>query len=115
MLGRIDELVALRPGLILEEEGQVGMAVVDLKMPRMDGLELIWQLRDEARWADLPVIVVTGEQDRMLETWIMEEGADDYVRKPIDPRLFLARVESTLRRSEARTTQGLPEASGPGG
>ena len=68
-------------------------------MPRMDGLELIWELRDTSAWKHLPVIVVTGEEDEILETQLLEEGADDYVRKPVDPRLFLARVESTLRRT----------------
>lgn len=96
-----DGLDALR---VLDGADDVDIAVVDLKMPRMDGLELMWELRDAARWADLPIIVVTGEQDEILETQIMEEGADDYVRKPIDPRLLLARVESTLRRSELRSS-----------
>lgn len=96
-----DGIEALR---VIDAADDVGIAVVDLKMPRMDGLELIWELRDTPRWADLPIIVVTGEQDEILETQIMEEGADDYVRKPIDPRLFLARVESTLRRSEVRSS-----------
>lgn len=96
-----DGLDALR---VLDGADDVDIAVVDLKMPRMDGLELMWELRDAERWADLPIIVVTGEQDEILETQIMEEGADDYVRKPIDPRLLLARVESTLRRSELRSS-----------
>jgi len=49
----------------------------------------------------LPVIVVTGEMDEILETQLLEEGADDYIRKPVDPRLFLARVEATIRRTVA--------------
>ena len=84
----------------MREHGPIGLVVVDLNMPRMDGLELIWELRAEQEWAHLPVIVVTGEVDEVLETQLMEEGADDYVRKPVDPRLFLARVEATIRRFE---------------
>jgi len=68
----------------------------------MDGLEFVWKLRDQKAWATLPVIVVTGEKDEMLEAQLLEEGADDYVRKPVDGRLLLARVESTLRRTSAR-------------
>jgi two-component system chemotaxis response regulator CheY len=83
----------------------VGLVVADLNMPRMDGLELIWELRDAHSAARLPVIVVTGEADEILETQLMEEGADDYIRKPIDPRLFLARVESTVRRLGARVAR----------
>lgn len=80
-------------------DDSIRLAVVDLNMPRMDGLELLWTLRDSLETAELPVIVVTGERDEVLETQIMEEGADDYVRKPVDPRLFVARVEATLRRA----------------
>lgn len=83
----------------------VGLVVADLNMPRMDGLELIWELREAHPSLRLPVIVVTGEADEILETQLMEEGADDYIRKPIDPRLFLARVESTVRRVGARVTR----------
>ncbi len=81
--------------------GSIGLVVADLNMPRMDGLELIWELRADERRSRLPVIVVTGEVDEILETQLLEEGADDYIRKPLDPRLFLARVEATLRRHEA--------------
>lgn len=83
----------------MRDHESIGLAIVDLKMPRMDGLELIWELRDARAGSELPVIVVTGEKDEVLETQIMEEGADDYIRKPLDPRLFLARVEATLRRT----------------
>jgi putative two-component system response regulator len=77
----------------------VGLVVVDLNMPNMDGLELIWEMR-AGESSDVPVIVVTGETDEVLEAKLIEEGADDYVRKPLDPRLFLARVAATMRRAE---------------
>ena len=83
----------------LASNPDVDLVVADLNMPRMDGLELVWALRDHDRTAALPVIVVTGEPDEILETQLLEEGADDYIRKPLDPRLFLARVESTVRRA----------------
>jgi len=78
----------------------VGLVVADLNMPGIDGLELIWEMRSTAELAHLPVIVVTGETDEVLETKLIEEGADDYIRKPLDPRLFLARVAATIRRTE---------------
>jgi DNA-binding response OmpR family regulator len=78
---------------------RIELVVADLNMPKMDGLELIWELRDLEVQDPLAVIVVTGEVDEVLETQLMEEGADDYIRKPIDPRLFLARVEATIRRT----------------
>ncbi len=83
----------------------VSLVVADLNMPRMDGRELILELRRE-RGADLPVIVMTGEEGEIPETLLVEEGADDYLRKPLDPRLFLARVEATVRRLEASGAAG---------
>ena len=76
------------------------MGAAGLSRPGRDGLGRRWKLRDKAAWGRVPVIIVTGELDEILETQLMEEGADDYIRKPVDPRLFLARVEATIRRSE---------------
>jgi two-component system chemotaxis response regulator CheY len=99
------EAIAVRP--------EIRLVVADLNMPRMDGLELVWKLRDEGSGPRLPVIVVTGEADEILETQLLEEGADDYIRKPIDPRLFLARVEAAGRRSESASARtGVAPRSG---
>jgi len=86
---------------VMRSSGPVDLVVVDLDMPRMDGLEFMWELRGTPEWSHIPAIVVTGERDEQLEVSMMEEGADDYVRKPLDPRLFLARVRATIRRAEA--------------
>ena len=83
----------------LAGESAVGLVVADLNMPELDGLELIWEMRDAPAWRDIPVIVLTGETDELLETKLIEEGADDYLSKPIDPRLFIARVGATIRRA----------------
>jgi DNA-binding response OmpR family regulator len=83
----------------LEHEPAVGLVVADLNMPELDGLELLWEMRDAERWSHIPVIVLTGETDELLETKLIEEGADDYLSKPIDPRLFVARVGATIRRA----------------
>jgi CheY-like chemotaxis protein len=88
---------------------RIELVVADLNMPKMDGLELIWELRDLEAQGPLAVIVVTGEVDEVLETQLMEEGADDYIRKPIDPRLFLARVEATIRRTRESWRHVRPE------
>ena len=85
---------------VLRTTAPVSLVVADLNMPSMDGLELIWEMRAVEGWARVPVIVVTGETDEILETKLIEEGASDYIRKPLDSRLFLARVTATIRRSE---------------
>jgi CheY-like chemotaxis protein/HPt (histidine-containing phosphotransfer) domain-containing protein len=83
----------------LKAEPAVGLVVADLNMPVLDGLELLWEMRDAEKWSHIPVIVLTGETDELLESKLIEEGADDYLSKPIDPRLFVARVGATIRRA----------------
>jgi len=85
----------------LRNEEAVSLVVADLNMPHMDGLELLWEVRDSPEWADIPVLVLTGESDEVLEAKLIDEGADDYLSKPLEPRLFLARVKATMRRAGA--------------
>lgn len=84
----------------LDGDPSVALVVADLNMPVLDGLELIWEMRDADRWSHIPVIVLTGETDELLEAKLIEEGADDYLSKPFDPRMFVARVGATIRRAE---------------
>ena len=85
----------------LRDAQPVALVVADLNMPEMDGLELLWEMRADEELSHIPVIVLTGATDDILETKLIEEGADDYICKPLDPRLFLARVGATIRRAEA--------------
>jgi DNA-binding response OmpR family regulator len=89
----------------LDGDTPVALVVADLNMPVLDGLELIWEMRDADRWSHIPVIVLTGETDELLEAKLIEEGADDYLSKPFDPRLFVARVGATMRRAEEAGVQ----------
>jgi DNA-binding response OmpR family regulator len=75
------------------------LMVLDLKMPGIHGLEMIQRVRGAVRTAGLPIIVVTGSEDAATEVGAMEAGADDYIRKPLDPPRFLARVKGALRRA----------------
>jgi DNA-binding response OmpR family regulator len=79
----------------------VSLVVADLNMPGLNGLELLGEIRADADLSHIPVIVLTGESDEILETRLIEEGADDYVRKPLDPHRFIARVRATIRRAGA--------------
>ena len=87
------ERLAAHPGICL--------AVVDLEMPDMDGRELVRRLRATQDHAHLAIVVLTGTHDPAVEADLIEAGADDYLVKPLDPRLFLARVTATLRRTGA--------------
>jgi DNA-binding response OmpR family regulator len=75
------------------------LMVLDLDMPMLGGREVLRAVRGSVSTAGLPVVVLTGTQDPAAEIDLMEQGADDYIRKPIDPPRFLTRVKATLRRA----------------
>ena len=75
------------------------LMVLDLDMPMLGGREVLRAVRGAVSTAGLPVVVLTGSQDPGAEVELMEEGADDYIRKPIDPPRFLTRVKAALRRA----------------
>ena len=75
----------------------VDLAILDIKMPRMDGMELLQQLR---RQSDLPVIFLTSKDEEVDEIMGLRMGADDYVKKPFSQRLLLERINVLLRRRE---------------
>ncbi len=77
------------------------LVVLDLNMPRLDGAEVLARLKGSVATAALPVVILTGTQDEGAEARLMDAGADDYIRKPIDPPRFLARVKAALRRAGA--------------
>ena len=83
----------------LEHLADVQVMVLDLDMPRMGGAEVLEKVRHAKATAALPVIVLTGSESGDTEVEIMDRGADDYVRKPIDGPRFVARVKAALRRA----------------
>jgi two-component system response regulator ChvI len=74
------------------------MAVLDIKMPRMDGMELLQRLRQKTA---MPVIFLTSKDDEIDEVLGLRMGADDYVKKPFSQRLLVERIRALLRRQEA--------------
>ena len=75
----------------------VDLAIVDIKMPRMDGMELLERLR---RKSGLPVIFLTSKDDEIDEVLGLRMGADDYITKPFSQRLLIERIRAVLRRRE---------------
>ncbi len=75
------------------------LAVLDIKMPRMDGMELLRRLREVT---DMPVIFLTSKDEEIDEILGLRMGADDYIAKPFSQRLLIERIRSLLRRVEAR-------------
>ncbi len=83
----------------------VDLAILDIKMPRMDGMELLTRLRKDT---NLPVIFLTSKDDEVDEVLGLRMGADDYITKPFSQRLLIERIRALLRR-ERVTKEGLAE------
>jgi two-component system response regulator ChvI len=81
----------------------VDLAILDIKMPRMDGMELLGKLR---RSSNLPVIFLTSKDDEIDELLGLRMGADDYIKKPFSQRLLIERIRVLLRRSEPSAGDG---------
>src|ERR1700754_1939796 len=79
------------------------LAIFDVKMPRMDGLELLRRLREKSQ---IPVIFLTSKDDELDEALGLAMGADDYIAKPFSQRLLIARIRAILRRTEANLATG---------
>jgi two-component system, OmpR family, response regulator ChvI len=85
-------------------ENPPDLAVLDIKMPRMDGMELLRRLREKSA---IPVIFLTSKDDELDEALGLAMGADDYIAKPFSQRLLIARIRAVLRRAEMRA---IPES-----
>jgi two-component system response regulator ChvI len=90
-------------------ENPPDLAVLDIKMPKMDGLELLRRLREKSA---IPVIFLTSKDDELDEALGLAMGADDYIAKPFSQRLLIARIRAILRRTEATqpAAEGDPQA-----
>jgi two-component system response regulator ChvI len=82
------------------------LAILDIKMPRMDGMELLRRLRQRS---EMPVIFLTSKDDEIDELFGLKMGADDFIRKPFSQRLVVERVRAILRRSQPREASAVVE------
>ena len=83
------------------------MAVFDIKMPRMDGMDLLQRVRQKTT---MPVIFLTSKDDEIDEVLGLRMGADDYVKKPFSQRLLVERIRALLRRQEVLSGEEVTEA-----
>jgi len=84
----------------------VDLAVLDIKMPRMDGMELLQRLRQSSA---VPVIFLTSKDDEIDELQGLRMGADDYIKKPFSQRLLIERIRALLRREQLKAGKGAAE------
>jgi len=85
------------------------LAIFDIKMPRMDGMELLRRLRQKS---DLPVIFLTSKDEEIDELFGLKMGADDFITKPFSQRLLVERVKAILRRAANREAAAAGGATG---
>jgi len=98
-------------GLAALENEPPDLAILDVKMPRMDGMEVLRRLR---RTSDVPVIILTSKDEEIDEILGFNLGADDYMHKPFSQRLLIERVKAVLRRAgiEGEETPSAATAAG---
>ena len=115
-----DQNILTSVSMLLEEEGyevltyndgvsglqgvlkeQVSLVVLDIKMPRMDGLEMLQELRKKS---NVPVIFLTSKEDEIDELCGLRMGADDYIKKPFSPNLLITRIKVLIRRTDPALT-----------
>lgn len=78
------------------------LAVLDIKMPRLNGMELLQKLRQAPVTLNMPVIFLTSKDEEVDEIMGLRMGADDYIKKPFSQRLLLERIRALLRREQLR-------------
>ena len=95
-------------GLAALESDPPDLAILDVKMPRLDGMEVLRRLRQTS---NTPVIILTSKDDEIDELLGFNLGADDYIHKPFSQRLLIERVKAVLRRAHPEDD----DAGGPAG
>jgi two-component system response regulator ChvI len=89
------------------DQQPVDLAILDIKMPRLDGMELLQRIR---RDSSLPVIFLTSKDDEVDEVLGLRMGADDYIKKPFSQRLLIERIRALLRRQDMALDDADPHA-----
>ena len=89
-------------GLYMAQTNPYDLVLLDLMLPKVDGLTLLKQLRHEG--ADVPVLVLTARDEKESIIALLNAGADDYVAKPFDLGELLARAKALIRRGKGRST-----------
>ena len=96
-----DGMTAL--GMVDEENPD--LVILDIMLPVMDGLEVCRMLRQNPRFRNLPIIMLTAKGEEVDTVLGLEMGADDYIKKPFSPREMVARVKARLRASKLLQTE----------
>jgi sigma-B regulation protein RsbU (phosphoserine phosphatase) len=80
----------------------VDLVILDIEMPGMNGLAVLWVMKRDSLFKEIPVIVLSGSDELETAATCIEAGAEDYLHKPYNPTILRARVESSLERKRLR-------------
>ncbi|MCR5673815.1 MAG: response regulator transcription factor [Lachnospiraceae bacterium] len=94
---------------IFFEQSDISLVILDVMMPKMDGWEVLKEIRN---YSKIPVIMLTAKSDERDELGGFELGADEYISKPFSPKILVARVDALLRRSNIITEEDKMEIGG---
>ena len=92
-----------------EENSGIALIILDVMMPKMDGWQVVREIR---QFSKVPIIMLTARTEEHDELLGYDLGVDDYVSKPFSPKILVARVEAILRRTNSNTEEGTIEAGG---
>lgn len=87
-------------GLALARQEKPDLILLDIMMPKMDGLQVCQEIRQDPEIEETPVIFLTAREDEMTEVEGLDRGADDYITKPISTRKLMSRIKAVLRRTD---------------
>ncbi len=83
------------------------LVVLDIMLPKIDGWEVLLQLRENKETASIPIVMLTAKREDLSKLTAFRHGADDYVTKPFSPDILIARIKAVLRRA-GRLSQAIP-------
>lgn len=86
-------------GILKAEQENPDLIILDIMMPKMDGVEVCRVLRSRPKFAQTVIAFLTAREEDFSQIAALETGGDDYITKPIRPRVFLSRIKALLRRS----------------
>lgn len=87
-------------GIELARKSRPDLILLDIMMPKMDGLEVCRELRSDPHLKSVPIIFLTARDDEKTEVEGLNQGADDYITKPISTKRLMSRIKAVLRRSQ---------------
>lgn len=87
-------------GLDILKKEKVDLAILDIMLPELNGIDVLKRIKGDAKTANIPVIMLTAKGEETDKIVGLELGADDYITKPFSPKELVARVKALLRRVE---------------